>query len=199
MPTSTAGAETKTLPLRQFKRRSDRQSAARRRIWRHGRRRHARQDREPDGSAFDDLLIGDDHANQIVGWYGHDTLKGGGGDDALQGHAGNDVLYGGKGGDGLSGGRTSIRRRTITRRRVCMFPSTPIPAAMATPAATRSSASSTRRLRVSRLPRWATTAPTASPAGAATTSLKGFGGTDTLQGGRVTTRCTAGTATTCSR
>ena len=47
------------------------------------------------GSAFRDLLIGNDEANRLVG---------AGGDDELQGHGGNDVLEGSAGADTLDGG-----------------------------------------------------------------------------------------------
>jgi Ca2+-binding RTX toxin-like protein len=51
------------------------------------------------GSAFDDLLIGNDRANVLTGAAGDDTLRGGLGDDTLEGGAGNDTLNGGGGQD----------------------------------------------------------------------------------------------------
>jgi serralysin len=65
------------------------------------------------GSAFLDILIGDNQANALSGGAGDDTLVGLGGDDvligdggndALAGWDGNDVLRGGLGADGLNGG-----------------------------------------------------------------------------------------------
>jgi Ca2+-binding RTX toxin-like protein len=58
-----------------------------------------------DGSAFGDVLRGDDNANRIHdGAGGNDTLVGRGGNDSLTGTAGNDMLDGGEGGDSLQGG-----------------------------------------------------------------------------------------------
>ena len=48
------------------------------------------------GSAFDDILIGDDGSN---------IIKGGSGDDSIDGRAGDDILEGGDGNDYLQGGR----------------------------------------------------------------------------------------------
>ncbi|WP_371226358.1 beta strand repeat-containing protein [Roseovarius sp. 2305UL8-3] len=67
------------------------------------------------GSAFDDLLIGDEFANVIHGGAGSDTLGGGrygegdtlygeAGDDRLTGLTGNDLLDGGEGNDTLQAG-----------------------------------------------------------------------------------------------
>ncbi len=65
------------------------------------------------GTAFDDILSGDDGANTIVGGNGHDAidgrsgndvLKGEAGDDTVAGYIGNDTLEGGAGADTLSGG-----------------------------------------------------------------------------------------------
>ena len=65
------------------------------------------------GSAFLDILIGDNQANALSGGAGHDVLVGVGGDDvligddgndALAGWADNDVLRGGLGADTLNGG-----------------------------------------------------------------------------------------------
>jgi hypothetical protein len=47
------------------------------------------------GSAFGDVLAGNDSLNMLVGLDGDDTLKGGGGSDNLGGGAGNDSLLGG--------------------------------------------------------------------------------------------------------
>ncbi|SIO01661.1 VCBS domain-containing protein, partial [Halodesulfovibrio marinisediminis] len=51
------------------------------------------------GSAFNDVLIGDDEANRIEGAAGVDTLNGGKGNDVLDGGAGGDILKGGEGSD----------------------------------------------------------------------------------------------------
>ena len=51
------------------------------------------------GSAFDDVLTGDDDANLLIGGDGDDTLKGKGGDDTLQGLGGTDTFDGGGGTD----------------------------------------------------------------------------------------------------
>src|SRR5215475_3762499 len=56
------------------------------------------------GSAFADVLSGDNGANVLEGRGGNDTLDGGGGADTLYGHSGNDTLAGGRGGDVLDGG-----------------------------------------------------------------------------------------------
>ena len=56
------------------------------------------------GSAFADLLGGDNGANGIDGGEGNDYLIGAGGDDNLIGGQGNDVLFGGLGADILNGG-----------------------------------------------------------------------------------------------
>jgi Ca2+-binding RTX toxin-like protein len=46
------------------------------------------------GSAFDDVLIGDTHANHLSGGDGNDMLTGGSGGDVLDGGAGeNTVIY----------------------------------------------------------------------------------------------------------
>jgi Ca2+-binding RTX toxin-like protein len=57
-----------------------------------------------NGSVHDDLLIGNDEANVLVGYWGKDTLKGGGGADRLIGGEDNDTLEGGAGADFLDGG-----------------------------------------------------------------------------------------------
>ena len=56
------------------------------------------------GSAFDDVLIGDDNANRLDGSAGNDVLLGRAGDDTLIGGEGNDALVGGEGADHLVGG-----------------------------------------------------------------------------------------------
>jgi Ca2+-binding RTX toxin-like protein len=56
------------------------------------------------GSAYGDILTGDDGINVLTGLNGDDTLKGGGGDDTLNGDNGNDTLNGGAGADVLNGG-----------------------------------------------------------------------------------------------
>ncbi len=55
------------------------------------------------GSAFDDLLIGNDEGNALFGGGGKDTLVGGDGDDILVGGDGDDWLNGGDGDDLLFG------------------------------------------------------------------------------------------------
>jgi Ca2+-binding RTX toxin-like protein len=56
------------------------------------------------GSGFNDLLIGNDAANQISGGKGMDHLAGQGGADKLLGQAGDDFIEGGGGNDTLVGG-----------------------------------------------------------------------------------------------
>ncbi len=56
------------------------------------------------GSAFNDILRGNDGANRLDGLGGDDNLRGDDGADILLGGAGNDILSGGDGGDGLDGG-----------------------------------------------------------------------------------------------
>lgn len=51
------------------------------------------------GSHHDDILVGDDGANEIAGRAGDDVISGGGGDDVLRGEAGADALDGGAGTD----------------------------------------------------------------------------------------------------
>jgi len=55
------------------------------------------------GSAYQDLLYGDDGDNRIDGGAGHDWLTGDNGDDVLIGAVGNDWLRGGDGDDVLEG------------------------------------------------------------------------------------------------
>jgi serralysin len=59
--------------------------------WRRCAGRRLRQHREPDGSNFADVLIGDAGANQLVGSGGDDNLTGGLGADTLIGGAGFDL------------------------------------------------------------------------------------------------------------
>lgn len=57
------------------------------------------------GSRFSsDVLNGDHHSNDLLGFGGNDTLRGRGGNDTLQGLDGIDMLDGGAGADVLSGG-----------------------------------------------------------------------------------------------
>ena len=57
-----------------------------------------------EGTAADEFLFGNDHANQLYGLGGNDVLDGGDGKDILSGGAGTDRLDGGAGDDILSGG-----------------------------------------------------------------------------------------------
>ncbi len=57
------------------------------------------------GTAFADLITGDDRDNQLVGGAGDDVLVGGGADDTLDGGVGADRLEGGLGNDVLVGGQ----------------------------------------------------------------------------------------------
>lgn len=52
----------------------------------------------------DDVIIGDDVANILLGQGGDDNLFGGGGDDDLVGGSGEDLIIGGEGADTLDGG-----------------------------------------------------------------------------------------------
>lgn len=54
------------------------------------------------GSAFGDVISGDDQANVIDGGAGLDVLSGGGGDDALRGSEGDDQLFGDAGADAFN-------------------------------------------------------------------------------------------------
>ncbi|MGI9353593.1 MAG: calcium-binding protein [Rhizobiaceae bacterium] len=56
------------------------------------------------GSNFDDVLIGNEPANDINGDDGDDEIGGGNGNDTLRGGNGTDVLVGGAGADDLQGG-----------------------------------------------------------------------------------------------
>jgi len=57
-----------------------------------------------DGSAFNDILIGNDFGNQLNGMDGNDELSGAGNGDILKGGIGMDRLQGGSGSDELYGG-----------------------------------------------------------------------------------------------
>ena len=57
------------------------------------------------GSSADDVLVGDDQNNVILGLKGDDSLDGGAGDDTLVGGKGDDTLVGGDGDDTLNGGK----------------------------------------------------------------------------------------------
>ena len=52
-----------------------------------------------EGSAFNDVLVGDGAANRLLGRDGRDTLRGEGGDDTLEGGVDFDTLMGGAGTD----------------------------------------------------------------------------------------------------
>ncbi len=56
------------------------------------------------GSYYDDVLEGDDQANNIYGLDGNNIIHGGGGDDHLYGGRDNDTFYGGAGADIIDGG-----------------------------------------------------------------------------------------------
>ncbi len=61
------------------------------------------------GSAFNDYIAGDSHANQLSGGAGDDQLRGGRDDDALLGEDGDDMLLGSDGDDMLTGGAGADR------------------------------------------------------------------------------------------
>jgi Ca2+-binding RTX toxin-like protein len=56
------------------------------------------------GTEFDDVLEGNDQANEIFGGDGNDVIKGLGGHDLLFGGSGSDTFYGGQGTDEIDGG-----------------------------------------------------------------------------------------------
>lgn len=56
------------------------------------------------GGSGDDILTGNDAANQLIGGAGGDAIHGGGGDDALDGGEGDNFLDGGSGADLMIGG-----------------------------------------------------------------------------------------------
>jgi len=56
------------------------------------------------GNALNNVIIGNNSANELSGFAGSDRLEGGGGDDRLFGGEGDDILVGGKGSDLLDGG-----------------------------------------------------------------------------------------------
>lgn len=51
------------------------------------------------GGWGDDMLIGDDSANHLDGYFGNDIVRGEVGDDTIQGGSGSDQLFGGEGTD----------------------------------------------------------------------------------------------------
>ncbi|MEO1091689.1 MAG: calcium-binding protein [Pseudomonadota bacterium] len=55
------------------------------------------------GSAHDDVLIGNNLANTLNGWFGDDQMWGRGGGDVMAGGAGDDTMYGESGHDDLQG------------------------------------------------------------------------------------------------
>ncbi|WP_439596284.1 right-handed parallel beta-helix repeat-containing protein [Falsiroseomonas sp.] len=57
-----------------------------------------------EGSAYDDILVGNGGANLLRSRVGDDWMSGGAGNDTLQGAAGEDTLIGGAGKDQLTGG-----------------------------------------------------------------------------------------------
>ena len=56
------------------------------------------------GTAFEDILVGDDLSTYLAGGDGGDILSGEGGSDTLLGEAGDDYIYGGDGDDRIIGG-----------------------------------------------------------------------------------------------
>jgi serralysin len=56
------------------------------------------------GTAFNDLIMGNNADNSLEGFSGNDQIDGGAGNDALHGDAGSDTLIGGAGNDTLVGG-----------------------------------------------------------------------------------------------
>jgi len=58
----------------------------------------------PDESTFDNVVVGTDAGEQLIGSGGRDLLRGLAGDDQLFGLSGEDWLVGGEGGDYLNGG-----------------------------------------------------------------------------------------------
>ena len=61
------------------------------------------------GSAYRDVLVGDDGVNHLEGAGVDDDLKGAGGNDLLSGGLGNDLLYGGESDDELRGSKGNDR------------------------------------------------------------------------------------------
>jgi Ca2+-binding RTX toxin-like protein len=57
-----------------------------------------------EGSAFNDVLVGDNSSNRLSGLAGDDRLEGRAGDDTLEGGLGDDTLWGNDGNDVLNGG-----------------------------------------------------------------------------------------------
>jgi Ca2+-binding RTX toxin-like protein len=62
---------------------------------------------ECEGGPSDDVLIGNDAANELHGGGGNDRIEGRGGDDRLFGEDGNDTILGGTGQDFIDGGSGS--------------------------------------------------------------------------------------------
>jgi len=60
------------------------------------------------GTMFDDVLIGDDTANLLSGFFGDDVLTAGGGNDFVDGGDGADQIDGGDGDDILTGGTSEF-------------------------------------------------------------------------------------------
>jgi Ca2+-binding RTX toxin-like protein len=56
------------------------------------------------GTAYEDILVGDDLTSYLAGGAGDDILAGQGGADTLLGEAGDDYIYGGAGDDRIIGG-----------------------------------------------------------------------------------------------
>jgi Ca2+-binding RTX toxin-like protein len=65
------------------------------------------------GGSGNDVIIGNDNANQLYGgpgndimfgYHGNDYMSGGDGNDSMWGHDGNDTLHGGYGNDSMVGG-----------------------------------------------------------------------------------------------
>ncbi len=57
-----------------------------------------------NGTAANDLILGNANGNSMDGGLGNDCILGGAGDDNLLGNTGNDILLGGAGNDTLDGG-----------------------------------------------------------------------------------------------
>lgn len=57
-----------------------------------------------NGSASDDIILGDDCSNTFSGDHGNDTIYAGAGDDTVNGDDGHDEIYGGEGNDTIDGG-----------------------------------------------------------------------------------------------
>ncbi|MDQ4061667.1 MAG: hypothetical protein M3145_11280, partial [Pseudomonadota bacterium] len=57
-----------------------------------------------EATGGDDVLVGTNSGNDIMGQGGNDKIFGLGGDDTLEGNGGNDELFGGSGKDTITGG-----------------------------------------------------------------------------------------------